>query len=192
MYEFELSELNRRLANIVNLGKVEEIDYQGAIPVVRVKIGEILTAFLPMITSRAGPDQHWWPLEVGEQVVVFAPSGDLAQAVVLGSINQDSYPSTSDSTDVHQVVYSDGAVIEYDRKKHELNAVLPAGAKTNIVSDGGLTFTGDLTVNGNITATEDITDKVRSMAKDREIYNDHDHPGVTPGNGFTQKTLKRQ
>ncbi len=79
MVEFEITELHRRLANLVMLGKVVEADYGHVIPKLKVNIGELQTARLPMLTQRAGNDVSWWPLEVGEQVVVLSPSGDLTQ-----------------------------------------------------------------------------------------------------------------
>ncbi|MFP3022837.1 MAG: phage baseplate assembly protein V, partial [Wolbachia sp.] len=42
---FAISELQRKLANIVRIGVVKEVDYEKA--KVRVKIGELLTDFLP-------------------------------------------------------------------------------------------------------------------------------------------------
>ena len=182
---FEVTELHRRLANMVLLAKVIEVDYNGSIPKAKVVVGEITSAWLPMMVSRAGNDRSWWPLEIGEQVVVLSPSGELTQGVVLGSINQQSIPANGNSAGNHRITYSDGAVIEYDRKAHYLKAVLPSGATTELVSDGGVKITGDVEVVGNITATKDITDKTRSMQADRDIYNAHTHSGVRTGPGVT-------
>lgn len=182
---FEVTELHRRLANMVLLAKVIEADYSDSIPKAKVVVGEITSAWLPMMVNRAGNDRSWWPLEMGEQVVVLSPSGELTQGVVLGSINQQSLPANGNSADHHRITYSDGAVIEYDRKAHHLKAVLPGGATTELVSDGGVKITGDVEVVGNITATKDITDKTRSMQADRDIYNAHTHSGVRTGPGIT-------
>lgn len=182
---FEVTELHRRLANMVLLAKVIEADYSGSIPKAKVVVGEITSAWLPMLVSRAGNDRSWWPLEIGEQVVVLSPSGELTQGVVLGSINQQSIPANGNSSDHHRITYSDGAVIEYDRKAHHLKAVLPGGATTELVSDGGVKIKGDVEVVGNITATKDITDKTRSMQADRDIYNAHTHSGIKSGPGST-------
>ncbi|MFP3029941.1 MAG: phage baseplate assembly protein V, partial [Wolbachia sp.] len=48
-HSFAISELNRKLANVIRIGIVKEIDYEKA--KVRVKIGEFLTDYLPWITS---------------------------------------------------------------------------------------------------------------------------------------------
>ena len=153
MIEFEITELHRRLANVILLGKVVEADYTQIIPKLKIKIGECQTAWLPMLCQRAGSDVSWWPLEVGEQVVVLSPSGELTQGVVLGAINQIAFPSMGSHADSHKHVYADGAVIEYNRKTHHLSAVLPSGATTTLVSDGGVNITGDVVVTGNITAS---------------------------------------
>ncbi|MGB0503824.1 MAG: phage baseplate assembly protein V, partial [Thalassolituus sp.] len=140
---------------------------------------------LPMLTQRAGSDLSWWPLEVGEQVVVLSPSGDLAQGIVLGALNQLAFPSIGNSEDSHKQAYADGAVIEYNRKSHHLSATLPSGATTTLVSDGGVNITGDVVVTGNISASKDITDKTRSMQADRDIFNAHTHSGVRTGPATT-------
>lgn len=187
---FELTELHRRLANLVSLGRIAQADYAGAIPLCKVQIGELTTGWLPMLSLRAGPDSSWWPLEVGEQVVVFAPSGDLAQGVVQGAIHQGQFPANGDRPDVHRLSYDDGAVIEYNRKTHTLKAVLPGGATTELISDGGVVIVGDVTVNGNINATGDVSDSVRSMGEDRAIYNAHTHHGDSGGS--TGSPVQRQ
>ncbi len=88
--DFEITELNRRLANLIRLGVIDRVDHASAR--VRVKIGDLLTAWLPWATIKAGKDSAWWAPEKGEQVLVFSPSGDLAQGVVLGAIFQNAFP----------------------------------------------------------------------------------------------------
>lgn len=117
---FEIAELNRRLGNLLKIGRIEETDYSGVIPLCRVRVGDLLTGWLPMLALRAGPDNCWWVLEVDEQVVVLSPSGDPAQGIVLGAINQQRFPAQGDHPDVHRVVYADGAVVEYNRRTHEM------------------------------------------------------------------------
>jgi len=189
---FEIAELHRRLGNLLKIGRIEKTDYSQAIPLCRVRVGDLLTGWLPMLALRAGPDNCWWPFEIGEQVVVLSPSGDPAQGIVLGAINQRSFPAQGDRPDRHRVVYADGAVIEYDRSAHHLKAVLPEGATTEIVSSGGVSIVGDVAVIGNITASGDITDHTRSMQGDRDIFNAHTHSGIRSGPGNTQTPNQQQ
>ena len=179
--EYELTELNRRLANLLKLGKIEETDYTGIIPRARVRTGELLTAFLPMLTTRAGNDSTWWPLAIGEQVIILSPSGDTGQGVILGSINQNNYSAIENTESIYKTEFSDGAIIQYNKESQTLDVTLPDGGTINIISTGGVNITGDVSVTGNVSATGDVTDHTRSMQSDREIYNSHNHSGVTSG-----------
>lgn len=114
----ELSQLSRRVANLVVLGKVEEADYSAAR--LRVRSGDLLSGWLPWITTRAGGDSTWWAPEVGEQVLLLSPSGDPAQGVVLGAVYQDSHPPPAAAKSVHRTTYDDGTVVEYDRAASRL------------------------------------------------------------------------
>ena len=197
--EFRLVELARRLANVVRPGVVAEADYPKGL--VRVKFAEeeeALTAWLPFAAARAGGDASWWAPEVGEQVLLLAPSGELAQAVVLGSLYSDAHPAPSSGPDKHLVRYSDGAEIEYDRENHVLRAVLPAGATGEITVPDRLTITGDVMVTGGVEAAGDVhsdadvtagvnveagaqvEDLQGTMAEMRGTYNGHVH-GAPPG-----------
>ena len=179
--DYEVTELHRRLSNLIRIGTIEQTDYSGDIPQCKVRIGDILTAYLPLLCLRAGTDQHSWLLEPDEQVLVLAPSGDLTQGVILGSIAQNKFPSLIHSEHIHRTQYADGAVIEYDRQNHHLKVVLPEEGTAQWVVPGGLTVTGNVLVNGSITATGNITDHTRSMQADREIYNGHTHSGIESG-----------
>ena len=84
---FVLSEVVRKLANLIRIGKIVEIDGFN----VKVQIGRVTTDFLPII-SCAGENSIWLPISKGEQVVVFAPYGEFTQGFVLRSIHYNSYP----------------------------------------------------------------------------------------------------
>lgn len=123
---FELADLQRRLANLIRVGVVAELDEAAAR--VRVKAGGITTAWLPWLTTRAGGDRSWWAPEPGEQVLLLAPSGELAQAVVMPAIYQDAHPAPADVRSVRRVEYQDGTVVEYDREQHRHRVSYPDGA----------------------------------------------------------------
>ncbi len=188
MSEFELTELDRRLSNLIRIGVIAQADYQTA--KVRVQVGDIKTGWLPWFVPRAGGDIEWIAPEVGEQVMVFSPSGELNQGVVMPGIYQTAKPAPVATADKHHKVYADDAVIEYDRAAHHLKAILPAGATVELYSDGGIHFTGDLLVTGDITATGEITDHTRSMQGDRDIYNGHTHSD--PQGGSVSATGQQQ
>lgn len=121
--ELALPDLERRTANQIRFGTVLAVDHAKAL--VRIKSGDIETAWLPWSTGRAsGAKRRWDPPEVGEQVVMLAPTGDLRQAVVLTGVYQESAAAPSASPDKDSTVYSDGTLIEYDRAAHALVADL--------------------------------------------------------------------
>ncbi|HYD67004.1 phage baseplate assembly protein V [Azospirillum sp.] len=120
----EFVDLERRVANVVHFATVEAADYAKAR--VRVRIGPNVTAWLPWAAARAGGDRSWHPPEVGEQVVLAAPCGDLNQAVVLGSVYQAKHAAPGDRATVSRTVWEDGAVLEYDRAAHAYTLDVPA------------------------------------------------------------------
>ena len=144
----DMIDAERRLANLVVLGQVAELDAERAR--VRVKAGPILTAWLPFTTGRAGPDVTWHAPEPGEQVVLVAPGGDLNQAVVVGSLYREAYPPPADSADISRTLYKDGAVMEYDREQHHWHLSVPSGGQILLeigpskieMSDSGIRITG--------------------------------------------------
>jgi uncharacterized lipoprotein YajG len=66
----------------------------------------------------------------------------------------------------------------------------------DIEHDGKQTSTGDISSSAgsisaamNVSAGQNISDSVRTMAQDREIYNGHKHPNDTPN---TQDPIQKQ
>ncbi|WP_341808367.1 phage baseplate assembly protein V [Wolbachia endosymbiont (group E) of Neria commutata] len=115
---FAIAELQRKLANIVRIGLVKEIDYEKA--KVRVKIGEFLTDFLPWITTRAGEDKTCSPLSIEEQVVVLSPLGELSLGIVLPAIYQQKYPPPECRETAHTFEFQDGSKVSYNKENHHL------------------------------------------------------------------------
>ncbi|MTI12632.1 phage baseplate assembly protein V [Sansalvadorimonas verongulae] len=182
--QYQISELYRLMNNLIRPGHVKELttdpDGLELDRVICTTPDGLETRPLPYFVRRSGADREDWKPSPGEPVVIFSPGGIVETGYVLCGVPSDAFPAASPSADVHRVVYSDGAEIEYDKASHVLKAVLPQGARMALVSDGGITFTGDLLVNGNITATQDVTDSVRSMQADRDIYNTHANNNHNP------------
>lgn len=164
-----MQDAHRRLANVVRVGKVAEINE--ATGQVRVRAGEFLTDWISFAAPRAGGDRTWWMPEAGEQVVIASPSGDMAQAVVLGAIYQDAHPAPANSKDKHRTEYADGSVVEYDRAAHRLTAdlgatkitadrsqvVITVGSTKMTMTAAGTVFDGPVTINGLLTYTQGMS-----------------------------------
>jgi phage baseplate assembly protein V len=164
---FEVAELSRRLANLVMLGKVAEVDHEAAR--VKVKVGDLVTAWRPWLALRAGGNSNWHPPEIDEQVVLLSVNGDPAQAVVLVGLYQDAHPAPSSEPDIHLTQYADGAQISYDRTQHKLSATLPAGASVELVAPSGVTIEGDVTIKGSVLVSGILIDAAGNT-------NHHSHP----------------
>ena len=126
----DMTDAERRIANMVLIGRIEELD--AANGRVRVTTGDITTDWLPFATSRAGQDRSWHPPEPGEQVVVVSPCGDTNQGVVVGSIYRNLHPAPGDSEEISRTIFKDGAVLEYDREKHKYLLDVPAGGSITL------------------------------------------------------------
>ncbi len=185
-----ITELNRRLDNLVRLGTVAEIDHGAAR--VRVQSGELLTNWLPWLTAQAGERKSWAPPAIDEQVLLISPSGELSAGVVIPAIYQDAFPAPSDDEHLTHLVLQDGAVIDYHSNEHKLRAVLPDGGKLEVTSPGEIKITtegtlridaaGGIELNGDvsITGAVDITGaNVTHNGKD--IGATHKHLGVKRG-----------
>jgi phage baseplate assembly protein V len=83
---FAFSDLCRRVANLIRIGKIAEVD--GA--QVKVQIGKVKTNWLPIV-SMAGDTSVWIPISIGEQVAVISPYGEMAQSFVIRSIHYNKY-----------------------------------------------------------------------------------------------------
>lgn len=87
MSAYAVNDLDRRLANLLRIGTIAEVSTSTKLA--RVTIGDITTDWLPWLVKRAGNNvKTWWAPDVGEQVIVFSPGGELGQGVIGGSLFQ--------------------------------------------------------------------------------------------------------
>ncbi len=88
-----ITELERRLDNVIIHGVVDQVDYDKG--VYRVRDGEFLTPWLPM-TEMAGLAKSWQPLEKGQQVRVISPGGEIGeQSWLTPGGYRDQFPAPS-------------------------------------------------------------------------------------------------
>lgn len=139
-----LSDIDRRLANLLRYGVVAELDEKNADgPRATVDLGDVVTDWLPWFTPRAGADRTWWAPEPGEQVMVLSPSGELSQGTILPAINSTVNPANGDRRTLQRETYADGTVVQYDRAAHQLLVDASASNGAVVVNVGA----GQVTVN---------------------------------------------
>jgi phage baseplate assembly protein V len=166
-------------AQIVRLGRVMSVDLGAATCVVAMgdpdgEDGEVETGALPWLT-RAGETIVWAPPSEGEQVLVLAPGGDIAQAVAIPGVYSTAFPAPGNGA--RQFIrFEDGAEIGYDPESGEADVTLPGGGVLRIVGD--VTIDGDVAVTGRITASEDVEAAGVSLTG-------HTHSGVQAGGSDT-------
>ncbi|UZV40217.1 baseplate assembly protein V [Acidovorax phage Acica] len=186
-------EIIRRLENLARAGTVAEVRYTAPARC-RVRLGDNTTDWLPWIAGRAAGDNGstWWPPEVGEQCVVLASGGDLAQGFVLLGTYSDAMPAPSNEARVNRTQWSAEAFSEYRRQQltihTEKSIVLEAGDGCRIAMEpGGIT----LQVGGAVLhiGPEGITSTVDILAQDVSAVH-HLHGGVRRGTDETAEPLR--
>jgi phage baseplate assembly protein V len=186
----DLATLARLIENLIRLGTIAAVQMKP--PRVQIKTGSLTTGWLPWIAPQAGADREWNPPTVDEQVILFSPSGQLGNGIVLTGLFSDHIPANGDREGLHRCTYRDGTVIEYDSIAHHLNATLAEGGTTNLTSTGGIHIVGPITHEGDYTQTgnQTITGKVAVsedvVAAGISLVN-HPHGSVMPGSGKTGK-----
>lgn len=185
-----LVELQRLIHNLLRLGTIAEVDHARAR--VRVKSGELLTAWLPWLESRAGTTRSWSPPTVGEQVMLFSPGGDPAAGVVLTGLFSNAHTAPANSADLWRWDMPDGALLEYNHVAHHLQATLPGSATLDaqgavtVTAGGGATINADTVINGNVTINGDFAASGGAFTHEGvNVGATHKHGGVTGGNSKT-------
>ena len=142
---FNLNDLARRLANIIRIGQIFEIDYE--IAKARVKIGELETDWLPWITANSGNNKNWNPPEIDEQVIVLSPCGELNQGVILPSLYRGSASETYGET--QSITFSDGSKISFNRSSGNLDLDIKGNATIKVMGNAQIEAT-NITMKGNV------------------------------------------
>lgn len=167
-----ITDLLRRLENLIRLGTIAAVDHQAAR--CTVSTGGLSVPNLPWLALRAGDSSDWDPPTVGEQCILLSPSGEPAQGVALVGLYSQQRPAPANSANVRRRKYPDGAVIDYDHATHTLSATLPAGGKAQLTAPGGVSILGNVDIAGTVTVSADVVASGISLVK-------HKHPGDSGG-----------
>ncbi|MBG6118769.1 phage baseplate assembly protein V [Sphingobium sp. JAI105] len=176
------------LSELIRLGTIASVDLAAATCTVRYgdpddDDGGAETPPIRWLAQRAGKTRIWSPPSIGEQALLLVPDGQLAAAVALVGIWQDSFPPPG-ATLAEMVEYEDGAQIGYDPENHALTAILPDGATALVEAPGGLTIRADVTIEGNVTLTGRM-DASDDVTADGISLKTHKHGNVQSGGGQT-------
>ncbi|WP_373745984.1 phage baseplate assembly protein V [Neisseria dentiae] len=144
----------RQIENLIKFANVAEAD--PAQNRVRMTHGALVTDWLPYFVPAAGGVSVWRLPSVGEAGMIFSPSGEIENGMVLLGMASSAFPAPSANPSETVVKFPDGARIEYN---HETGALKAAGIKTAHVSAGAsvtiespqTTITGKLNVQGLLT-----------------------------------------
>ncbi|WP_051867852.1 phage baseplate assembly protein V [Vibrio sp. ER1A] len=182
--EFTQAQLHRLLSEMIQFGTITEVQ---ASPLrYKVKFGENrISDWLRSDVGHAAQVKDWHPHQVGEQVIVIRPFNSQG-GTIIASLNQAAFDQPQTDLNVFYRQFPDGTQLKYDMKNHVLSGKVVG--KVNLDADteiflkapklkliGDIEHTGDQHSTGSIKSDSDIADSTRSMADDRDIYNDHDH-----------------
>lgn len=135
---YALSEMDRRLRQLIRIGIVYAVDHKNA--KVKVKIGENATDWRPWIAG-AGGIKTWNPPVLNEQVLVLSPSGDFEQSIILPALYYTAFQAPSDQHEERCIALSDTARTVWNTKTQKLHIQLDAeGALDCELGDTALHF----------------------------------------------------
>ncbi len=180
------------MENLARLGTVDAVRLSKPARC-RVQLGGNTTDWLPWIAGRAAGNQgsHWWPPVVGEQCLVIAPGGDLAQGVALLGAYSDAMDAPSDGEGVERTQWSAQDWAEYRegrRTIHTAEAItLEVGDACSFTMEAGSIT---LRVGAAVFAMTEtgITTNVDIVAQDISAVH-HIHGGVRSGGDTSGEPL---
>lgn len=204
MGEFTQSQLVRLISQMIQIGTIVAVQAKP----LRYKVqftSDLTTSWLPSDVGHAGTVKDFAPHQTGELVLV-VKEFNTQGGVIVASLNQNSKDQPKEDLNLFYREFPDGTWLQYDMAnkvlsgsvagKVNLDAVTEIRlAAPKLIFDGDIEHEGKQTSTGNIasqasisavanvSAGQNISDSVRSMAQDRDIYNSHDHNHGDPVTG---------
>lgn len=175
-HEF-LANILLRLNNLIRTGIIIEVK-QGK---VKVQSGSLVTRLVPYLTARAGDCTTWWQPSINEQVLLFCPSGEINNAIVLPAIYNSSNQPPEDFSNEHKIIYKDGTTVSYNYENKILNIETSGEVK---IKASKLTIEAETNVIGKLNATDIIKSDIDVVANNKSGKN-HTH---TDAEGRTTST----
>lgn len=128
---------------------------------------DIESYWLAVAQGKTFGDRDYHMPDVGEHVACLIDAHN-EEGVVLGSIYSDADPTPVNDQDKRHRTFKDGAIFEYDRKKHRLTVTLPDGqVRVTIGKESYVEIKGATVVVLHETADIDCRKILRLRAQDR-------------------------
>lgn len=139
-----LTDLSRRMSNLIGLGTIAEVDHSSAR--VRVDLNGRKTAWLPVPAEIGENFRRWRPLRIGTQVLVACPAGDPANAIIVQIIYSAALPPPANRGDVDVILFDDGTTLQYDSGAQVLTVISAGALAVQTASDATVTVGGSASV----------------------------------------------
>lgn len=139
-------------------------------PAVRVKSGDWLSAWVRWHSQAAGKTRHWRAPSIGEQGILFNPSGQAGMGTFVPGLYgaAGAPPDNRDHVEVWR--FDDGGSLVYDWKARSYTITLPTGTVTikvgateAVVTDNAVTVTtanvkliADVAIEGSLSVTKNV------------------------------------
>ena len=142
----EISFLKQKFEAIVNLGTIDDTKASEGKALARVKIGDRVTDFLPVLSIANSFVKIWIPPRVGEQVTVISPYGNPSGGFIIPSIYNKECKEPTGANSENVIVEAGENRVELDEDEIKLKSPVRVLLDTPLVET-----TGDLNVAGDIT-----------------------------------------
>lgn len=166
---YPAAEHDRMIAAMLMPCVVVGVDLAAA--VVRVKSGDWVSAWVRWHSLAAGAARHWRAPSIGEQGVLFNPSGQAGMGTFIPGLYgvAGSQPDNRDHVEVWR--FPDGGSLVYDWQANSYTITLPTGTVTvkvgateAVVTDSAVTVTttkialiADVAINGSLSVAKDVS-----------------------------------
>ena len=140
-------------------------------PAVRVKSGDWVSAWVRWHSQAAGKARHWRAPSLGEQGILFNPSGQAGMGTFVPGLYgaAGAPPDNRDHVEVWR--FDDGGSLVYDWEARSYTITVPTGtvsikvgATEAVVTDNAVTVTttnvkliADVVIDGSLSVTKDVS-----------------------------------
>ena len=139
---FNSADFTRRIENAIKIGTIQSVDYENK--KIRVQTGELITNWLDWPTETGRNFRRWRPLREGTQVILASPSGQTAQAVIIGMLYTDEQDAPSTDPDVDLIQFENGALLSHNISTNEMKVICKGDANITVTGDVNLTASGNI------------------------------------------------